>query len=225
MCGRFTLSMDGSTLIDLLAIEHFKSDFYWCPSYNIAPTHFSPVITSNGYRNIQSMRWGFIPHWATNRRNGINMIKTRSESIIEKPAFRNLIKSQRCIVLADGYYEWMMKGTTKQPFYIHLPKKQILPLAGLWDQWIDHKQKEWLSYTIITTESSIQLNHIHNRMPVIKNYDDIDEWIDTQSKTIRALELLKPYPDELVFYPVSTFVNSYNNNALKCITPVTLKDQ
>ena len=150
------------------------------------------------------------------------MINARAETLTEKPSFRKLIKSNRCIIISDGYYEWKTTGRGKQPYYIHHPNNEIIPFAGLWDQWIDEKQKEWLTFTIITTHSKGELRHIHHRMPIIINDHDIDQWIDTKSKDVKAFELIKPYENELEYYTVSKFVNSYTNNDSECIKPIKI---
>ena len=223
MCGRFTLTNDSADLLGLLEIDQPKSDFQWAPSYNIAPTQSSPVLILNGQRKIQIMRWGLIPYWAKESKSRINIFNARSESIAAKPIFQNLLKSQRCIVLANGYFEWMFGKSVKQPFYINLPKYQILPLAGLWDIWVDERKNKCLSYTIITTESVFQLRDIYNRMPVVINYKDIDKWINPESKRAEVIKLFKPYSGIFNFNPVSKFVNSYLNNSPKCIKPITLE--
>jgi len=224
MCGRFTLTKDGADLLELVEIEHFESGFSWAPNYNISPTQFAPVITLNGKRNMQSMRWGLAPPWAKDTKIRLHMINARSETITEKPTFQNLIKSKRCIVLADGYYEWITTNSVKQPFYIHHPQNQILSFAGLWNKWIDHRQRERLTFTIITTQASKQASYIHNRMPVIINNENIDVWINSESKQDVVLELLKSYKSALDCYPVSTFVNSHRHNEPECIKPINLED-
>ena len=122
MCGRFTLTKDDTDLIDFLEIENLESDFTWNPNYNIAPTLETPILIFNGKRSVQSMRWGLAPYWATDRNIGRRMINARSETINEKVPYCNLIHSQRCIVIADGYYEWMQRAEKKQPYYIYCSK-------------------------------------------------------------------------------------------------------
>ena len=148
---------------------------------------------------------------------GSRMINARAETLSEKPAFRSLLRKQRCIVVTDGYYEWQQTDSGKQPFYIHHRHAQILPMAGLWDSWVDRDENEWNTYTVITTESAESISHIHNRMPVILNKPDIDYWIKSDYPSDEALEYLKPYEKLLEFYPVSTFVNSPANNTEECI--------
>ena len=193
MCGRFTLTKDCAYLLDFLAIENYAYDFTWAPNYNIAPTQSSPILTFKRKQNIECMRWGLIPHWTKNCKIGMNMINARSETIVKKSSFRNLIQSQRCIVITDGYYEWQKTSIGRQPYYIHHPQNKILTLAGLWDKCVDEKQREWITYTIITTESALQINHIHNRMPAIINYENIDIWLDAASNLKEVFYLPPPY--------------------------------
>lgn len=224
MCGRFILTKNSSDLFALFKVSTSAPNLNWTPSYNIAPTQFSPVLRSNDKRTIQIMRWGLLPCLGDNIKTGKKIINARAESIKEKPTFRSLVKSQRCIIFADGYYEWMATSTpAKQPYYIHPFQEQILLFAGLWDSWIDIKKNKWMSYTIITTQASRELRYIHNRMPGIINTEDIDRWIDPKYKIESALDLLQPYSGRLNCTPVSTFVNSYANNELECIKPITLE--
>ena len=209
--------------MDFLEIENWGSDFTWNPNYNIAPTQETPILTFNRGRFIQTMRWGLVPPWSKDLKMGSRLINARAETLTEKPAFRSLLRKQRCIIVTDGYYEWMQTDSGKQPFYIHHRKNQILPMAGLWDKWLDENEKEWNTYTIITTEPAESLSHIHNRMPVILDKSHIDYWINCDYPPDEALEYLKPQENPLEFYPVSTFVNSPTNNTEECIEHIKLE--
>ena len=172
MCGRFTLTSDSKDLMDYLEVDRWDSDFIWKPSYNIVPTQETPVLTFKNKRIVQWMYWGLVPNWSKDMKIGSRMINARSETLTEKSAYAHLIQSQRCIVIANGYYEWMMSSQVKKPYYIHDRDNIILPFAALWDKWQIDKKQQMVSCTIITTEPSRDLKHIHSRMPVILTKDN-----------------------------------------------------
>ena len=131
MCGRFTLTSDGKDLMDYLGVTNWDSDFSWQPSHNIAPVQKIPVLTCKSERIIQGMYWGLVPNWSKDKKIGSRMINARIETLTKKPAYKNLVQSKRCIVIADGYYEWMQTSHGKKPYYIFAPENIILPFAGL----------------------------------------------------------------------------------------------
>ena len=223
MCGRFTLTSDGKDLMDYLEVDRWNSDFIWKPSYNIAPTQETPVLTFKNKRIIQGMHWGLVPNWSKECKIGTRMINARAETLTEKPAYASLLQSQRCIIIANGYYEWMRTSQVRRPYYIHDPENSILPFAGLWDEWKNDKKQHRITCTIITTGPSTELKHIHNRMPVILTKERIDEWIDCSHPQDEVHQLLKPYSQALDYYPVSTFVNTPVNNSQKCIEPMIME--
>ena len=202
-----------------LFVDEWEDDFDWEPSYNIAPTQISPVLLNHGKRKVKPMYWGLVPSWAKDKTIGAKMINARSETLREKPSFQSLIYQKRCIVISDGYFEWKREGKKKKPYYIRDPDGKLLPMAGLWDEWVDKQGKKWLTYTVITTDPSNQINHIHNRMPVILDKPEMDLWINFDCPPNEALTCLKPYEKLLELYPVSTFVNSPANNSNQCILP------
>ena len=218
MCGRKTLTRDLQSIIEELAIDEYLDDGFE-PSYNIAPTQLSPVlIGKNDSRLLRRMKWGLIPGWSKDDAIGSKMINARSESLLEKPSFQNLVHQNRCVVITDGYFEWKKGNEGSQPFYISHPGEKLLPLAGLWTTWESSSSGMISSYTVITTTSQKAIAHIHNRMPVILNPTAIDEWIQCEKNTpVVAMANLVPYPGNLLFYPVSTFMNSPKNNSKECI--------
>ena len=131
MCGRFTLTSDRKDLMDYLTVDRRDSDFIWKPNYNIAPTQETPVLTFKNKRIIQGMHWGLVPNWSKEYKIGPRMINARAETLTEKPAYASLLKSQRCIIIANGYYEWKRTKQGRRPYYIHDPENSILPFAGL----------------------------------------------------------------------------------------------
>jgi putative SOS response-associated peptidase YedK len=195
------------------------------PRYNIAPTQSVIVVGDDGERYLKQMRWGLIPSWAKDESIGNRMINARAETIAEKPAFRAALKKRRCLIPADGFYEWK-KGETskapKQPFCIRLKSKEPFGFAGLWEHWTSPDGEEVLSCTIITTEVNELLKEVHHRMPVILPREAEAVWLDPKIQdTDKLLPLLKPYPsDEMEFYPVDRIVNSPANDTPDCIVPI-----
>jgi putative SOS response-associated peptidase YedK len=206
MCGRFTL--DPTTKF----FERFKIDNRLdglTARYNIAPSQDVPVIVHNSPNRIVMMRWGLIPHWAKDESIGYKMINAKAETITEKPSFRNLLPSKRCIVPASGFYEWQATDNGKQPYYIHADNGEYLPFAGLYTSWKNPEGIEIYSFTIITTQPTVNLQAIHNRMPVILEPDAEDVWLDPDVTDPQKLTpLLHPYTiHPLDFYKVSKAVN------------------
>jgi len=221
MCGRKTLTWDIQSIITDLKIDHcLANDFQ--PSYNIAPTQLSPILyAKENSRIIRTMNWGLIPHWSKDQSISPKMINARSETILEKPSFQNLINQNRCIIIADGYYEWKNSGHHSQPYYIYHKNHTLLPMAGLWTTWQSEENIQIQSYTIITTNSQPEIDHIHTRMPIILNPKDIDQWIQCNTvSSHEALQLLVPYIIPLSFHPVSSKINSTKNNSADCIDPI-----
>ena len=221
MCGRYTaiqLSLFGDD-IDIPGNIP--------PRYNIAPTQDVAVITNtpaDGGRTVEFCRWGLIPSWVKDPKIGSRMINARSETLSEKPSFRNAYKRRRCLVLADGYYEWVgVSGQkTKQPVYIRFKSQSPFAFAGLWEEWFDKDIDESIrSCTIITCPPNSMLERIHHRMPVILPADTHEQWLDPREQASETLQqLLQPYTgDEMEAYAVSTFVNSPRNDSPECIAP------
>tara|TARA_B100000427_G_scaffold316107_1_gene310852 strand:+ start:490 stop:1185 length:696 start_codon:yes stop_codon:yes gene_type:complete len=217
MCGRKTLTKDIASIIEEMNIEEWEAHDYK-PSYNVAPTDFSPIIIQENKKIVKMMKWGLIPTWSNNSRNGSKMINARLETILKKPSFSNLVHKNRCIVLSDGYYEWSKQDN--QAYYITHKNNKILPLAGLWTKWENSDSNTILNYTVVTTTSIKNIAHIHNRMPVILEKKNLDKWIDCNNYSIvnclNNILLEKPH---LKFYPVSNIVNSIKNNSIECTKP------
>lgn len=225
MCGRFTLWVD---------LEQLAQAFPWIdlppgletltPRYNIAPTQPVAVVPNTGDNRLDFFVWGLIPSWAKDPTIGSRMINARSETLAEKPSFRNAYKRRRCLILADGFYEWQTgPGRSKTPYYIHMKSGEPFAFAGLWEQWNSPYGDEVLSCTIITTEPNELAAQYHSRMPVILPADAYDRWLDPSEQPPEALDdLLTAYPaGEMEAYPVSRAVNSTANDAPECIEPVT----
>ncbi len=218
MCGRFALTSDMETLLYRFSAI-VQPDLDLLPRYNIAPTQEVISIVSDGTHNrLGNLRWGLIPFWAKNRAIGRKMINARSETLHEKPSFSQLLTSKRCLVLANGFYEWKRENNEKQPMYIKAQDDQPMAFAGLWDK-CQHPSGEVLSScTIITTTPNRLMEAIHNRMPVILNKDSEQLWLDTSISDHEVLQpLLVPCADRyLEAYKVSNMVNNPRNESPEC---------
>ena len=223
MCGRKTLTKGKLEIIEELLIDEWDDNPEYRPNYNIAPTDFNPVLLSkNNKRNVKMMRWGLIPSWAKDDKFAAKMINARAETLTEKPSFHNLINSNRCVIISDGFYEWMKTAGKKQPYYIKHPDHSLMPMAGLWSLWKNAAGIPLYSYTIITTKANQQMSFLHERMPVILAKENIDQWINSDNTNKNeALNLLQPYNKELDIYPVSTRVNSIKYNEPACIENIS----
>jgi putative SOS response-associated peptidase YedK len=218
MCGRFTLSVSKETLAQAFHLEF--PDI--AAQYNIAPTQEVTTVLHNletNQREFQYLRWGLIPSWAKNTSIGAKLINARAETVAEKPSFRSAFKHRRCLVLADGFYEWQRKEGKKQPFYFRLNSGQPFGFAGLWEKWKSPEGLEINSCTIVTTQANELLQSIHDRMPVILADRDYDLWLNPEEKKAEALQqLLVPYPaSEMTATPVSTKVNNPRHDSPDCI--------
>ncbi len=189
------------------------------PRYNIAPTQIVPVICHAGSKTMRLMSWGLVPSWTNDHASGNKMINARAETIAEKPTFKRLLGAKRCIVPATGFYEWAKKGPYKTPMHIVLKDRGPFGFAGLWDVQKYTAERDFYSYTIITTSSNELMEKIHNRMPVILKREDEDRWLDPDLKDLNELlSMLKPYSgEEMEAYEVSRAVNSPANDGPECV--------
>lgn len=220
MCGRFTLAASIEEIAAEFGVANISVEHE--PRYNVAPTQDVLVLVHNGERRLKKFRWGLVPHWSKGPNPRYSMINARAETVAEKPSYRVPFEKRRCLVLADGFYEWQKVGDTKVPMYIRLKSGRPFGLAGLWDVWAPAEGGEPLrSCTIITTTPNKLLKPIHDRMPVILPDDAIDPWLTPDgSKKEELLALLGPYPkSDLEAYAVSRYVNSPSNDSPRCIQP------
>jgi putative SOS response-associated peptidase YedK len=223
MCGRFSLAADMTTVAQRFGLlTPTAESAAWTAHYNIAPTKTVVVVSDDGTRYLTQMRWGLIPSWAKDPAIGNRMINARAETVATKPAFRVALRKRRCLVVADGFYEWQQRGRGKQPFYIVLKSREPFGFAGLWDTWTSTDGEEIRTCTIITTEANEVLKPIHDRMPVILSHEAEAIWLDpTIQDPAELLPLLKPYPaEEMKAYPVSRWVNTPDHDSPECIEPV-----
>lgn len=222
MCGRFTLTVDPADLQQAFPDVTFPIQRQ--PRFNIAPTQPVLVLPNNNSLAADYFIWGLIPSWASDPSIGARLINARAETFAEKPSFRGSYKYKRCLIFADGFYEWQShpEQKTKIPHYIHLATRQPFALAGLWDEWHAPDGSLVKSCTIITTGPNQLLSSLHNRMPVILPPSARAQWLDPSPQKPEALQsLLNPYPsEEMRLHPVSTLVNSPANDRAELVTPV-----
>lgn len=208
MCGRFTLYVDSKKLNTVFHLT--ENIFDYVPRFNIAPGQNIPVITQGaGGRVFSYMKWGLVPHWAKDMKIGNRLINARAETIDEKPAFKTSFRHRRCLIPADGFYEWKKKSDgKKQPVYISLPDRSVFAFAGIWAQWNSPEGNIIKSCSIITTGANEFIRRIHDRMPVILDESrQFQEWLE-QDDAPGLKKLLRPYCGELEAHPVSAAVNS-----------------
>ena len=225
MCGRYRLSRR-KQIIE----EHFDSvsgEEDWSPRYNIAPTQPVPVIRQNPKeprRELSLMRWGLIPSWAKDASIAAQMINARSETAATKPAFRDPLASRRCVVPADGFYEWVRTGKAKQPYCFEVNEGELFAFAGLWERWKDPSGQWVKSCSILTTTPNAVTSPVHDRMPVILDPVDYDLLLDPGMTNVEAAsDLLKPYDARTMrSYPVSTRINHVANDDPECSARVEI---
>ena len=222
MCGRFTLRTPAHRLAEAFGVRELPN---LRPRYNIAPSQDVVAIRAadDGTRELVLLRWGLIPFWAKEAAIGNRMINARAETVAEKPAFRAAFRRRRCLVAADGFYEWQnTDGGAKQPYFIRLADDAPFAIAGLWERWSAPDGAEVESCTLITTDANDLLKPIHHRMPVILAPAAHDAWLDPDEPPPAALEsLLRPYPaDEMVAYAIGPLVNDPRTDEPACIAPL-----
>ena len=225
MCGRYRLSRRKQVVEEHFASVSEEED--WGPRYNIAPTQPIPVIRQNPkepFRELSLVRWGLIPSWAKDSSVAAKMINARSETAATKPAFRDALKSRRCLIPADGFYEWMRTAKAKQPYCFEVNEGELFAFAGLWDRWKDPSGNWVKTCSILTTTPNAVTSAVHDRMPVILDPNDYNLWLDPGMTNARVVsELLKPYDAKSMrSYPVSTRINSVVNDDAECSAPVEL---
>ncbi len=224
MCGRFTQTRPWAELVELYRITEPLTARQPERRYNIAPTDDVAVVRTpqGGHgRELLSLRWGLLPVWADNPRMGARMINARAETIGTKPAFRTAFRSRRCLVIADGFYEWQICGSrAKQPYYIAAAEDQPLAFAGLWERWFGAGAEPVETCAIITAEATPALRGIHDRMPVILPWAAHDPWLDRDTAAKRLVDLLRPYPETLAVRPVPPRVNDVRRDDPGCIESV-----
>lgn len=220
MCGRFVRDIAPEMLASIYRLTALPE----LPArYNIAPGQPVAAVRENhaGARELVELRWGLVPHWARDPAIGARMINARSETVAEKPSFRQALRSRRCIIPASGFYEWAKLGKQKLPHYIRLRAGEIMSLAGLWESWTSPGGEHLESCTILTTAANRLIRTIHDRMPVILHDEKCSRWLSREFDDVDQLaELFQPYPSgRLEEYLVSQAVNRPGHDAPDCILP------
>ncbi|MGZ4107008.1 MAG: SOS response-associated peptidase [Tumebacillaceae bacterium] len=218
MCGRFTLTVTPDQL--QLRFDAESLTFEFEPRFNIAPGQpIAAVIADKGQRRIGQLRWGLVPFWAKDEKVGYKMINAKSETVQEKPAFKSPFLRKRCIIPADGFYEWQKTESGKQPMRIVMRDEAIFGLAGLYDTWTAPDGSKLHTCTILTTRPNELMSPIHDRMPVILRREDEAIWLDREKQDAELLQsLLVPYPqEEMRAYPVHSMVGNVKNEVPECI--------
>jgi putative SOS response-associated peptidase YedK len=227
MCGRYRLSRRKQIVEEYFDCPSDELD--WFPRYNIAPTQPVPVIRQHPKkpaRDLSLMKWGLVPSWAKDASVGASMINARSETASTKPAFRDALKLRRCLIPADGFYEWKRTATSKQPYCFEVSEGELFAFAGLWEGWKDASGNWLRTCSILTTTPNAVTSPIHDRMPVILASDSYDLWLDPGMQNVAEVSaLLKPCDARLMrCHPVSTRINKVVNDDEECSRPVELAD-
>ena len=221
MCGRFALKTPPRTIQ-----EHFclPESITLPPRYNIAPSQNVAAVRMMPGKSVRQMvmlHWGLIPHWAKDMKIGYRMINARAETLLQKPSFKAPYKKRRCLIPADGFYEWLHTGKSKIPYYIQLKKGAVFGLAGLWESWNSPDGDHVESCTIITAEANRLIRTIHDRMPVIISPDRYETWLQDSAELQMMQQILTPYPaEEMRMHRVGPEVNSPRNDSPECIRSI-----
>lgn len=226
MCGRFTLRAPASVIAEQFALYEVEP---FSPRFNIAPTQPVAVVRAGRAsakqtnRDLAWLRWGLVPRWAKDLSIGNRMINARAESVMDKPAYRSAYRERRCLIVADGFYEWKKEGRAKQPYFLRLRDERPFAFAGLWETWKSPDDALVESCVLLTTDPNPLVAEIHDRMPLILQPDDYDRWLDPALRETESLRaLFRPYAgEEMVAFPVAAYVNSPTHDDPRCIEPLT----
>lgn len=227
MCGRVSVAVSYDDMIKIIRqeynIEDTSLDDYNLPRYNVAPGQnlISIISDGNKYRSGK-LRWGLVPFWAKDDKNGYKMINAKAETLSKKVSFKSSFKNKRCIILVDGFYEWKKEKNTNIPMRITLKEKSVFSLAGLYSSYTKDDGSKLHTCTIITTTPNDIMNPVHNRMPVILTKASEKIWLNPKEKDLHLLSsLLTPFDsNKMNVYPVSSIVNSYKNDVKECIIQI-----
>lgn len=223
MCGRFTVSASPELLAEVFSLDEIPVDFK--PRFNMAPGQNIPLVRAQTPRQLEFFRWGLIPSWAKDANIGNRMINARSETVAEKPSFRAAFKKRRCLIVADGFYEWKRTASGKVPHYLRLKNHRPFAFAGLWECWKAADQSPVYSCTILTVAPNPLVAEIHDRMPVILEGAQRDTWLASDADSKRLAAILRPLPaEEMEAYPVSQRVNATRVDDPRCIERVASQE-
>ena len=218
MCGRYTITSPLQAILDMFEVDPVERPNLQ-PRYNVAPTQSAPVVrrAEDGTRSLSLLRWGLIPHWAKDAKIGARMINARSETVSTTPAFRDSYRKRRCLVVADGFFEWQREGRVRKPFLIGRADGGLMAFAGLWSRWRDPEGQELATFTILTTEANSLMTPIHDRMPVILRPDAYEAWLDPAGDPAAVLRPIEA--SEMTMRSVSDRVNNYRNDDPGVLSP------
>lgn len=220
MCGRYALTAPASKVAEVFEVDILPEIL---PRYNIAPSQDVPVLlSSDGVRSCRMMRWGLLPVWAKDRKMAYRTINARGETVDKKPSFRSSFKKKRCLIIADGYYEWQrLSKTEKVPHLMRVGDGGPFAMAGLWSRWRDPETDEDVySCSIVTTGATAELSDVHDRMPVLLDADTWDTWMDAATPPEVLKELIRSFPfEKMTVEQVSTFVNNARHQGPECQSP------
>jgi putative SOS response-associated peptidase YedK len=229
MCGRFRVARSKEILEEAFDAEDGLSPVEWTPRYNVAPGQTIAAVVRNTahqdterrVRRLLPLRWGLIPAWAKDAKIGYKSINARAESAADRPAFREAMRRRRCLIPADGFYEWKRAGKEKVPYCFTLADDAVFGFAGLWERWRSPQGEAVESCTILTTEANVLVRDVHDRMPVILEPDAYDLWLDPGLSRVPELKpLLKPYAGAMRRYRVSSRVNQVKNDDAECAAEI-----
>ncbi len=231
MCGRFTLTTTDNLLQEIgdadLVVEETPFLPGMEPQFNIAPTQSVAVLSFDKIETsrLSQMRWGLIQHWASDDYLQKPLFNARSETIREKPSFRESFRQRRCLIFADGYYEWKVEGKDRQPYFFHLPDRRLFAFAGLWDQWRSPTDETIQSCTIVTTSASARFEIIHPRQPVILPPEEWKTWINPEFDDLKVLDSMMSHnaAEKLEHYAVSSYVNKTAHDDERCLEPASIQ--
>ncbi|MGZ3644344.1 MAG: SOS response-associated peptidase [Ktedonobacteraceae bacterium] len=221
MCGRYSL-FDTEKMYDRFSVHKSQLVIQIAPLYNVAASEMLPVIVKHSPNQVVVMKWGIIPPWMRKDPKAKPIINAKSETLLEKPTFKRLVTKYRCLIPANGFFEWKTTASGKALYFIHLKHEKIFAFAGLYDIWKDVEGKEFHSFAIITTNPNEIMEPIHTRMPVILPKENEEKWLNPDETNLETLHsLLKPYPSEqMEAYRVSTLVNSASHEGREIIEPI-----
>jgi putative SOS response-associated peptidase YedK len=225
MCGRYTLASGPEIIAGVFGVQAPPT----LPErFNISPSQLVLAVrekSGSHQRELVALKWGLVPFWADHPEIGNQMANARSETAAMKPAFRSSFRARRCLIVADGFYEWQARDGKKQPYYIRLKSGQPFGIAGLWDRWDKQEGEPVESCTILTCNANEPMMAIHERMPVVIPPESFGVWLNPAEHDVPKLSwLLRPFhPDEMTAYPVSTFVNNVKQDSAKCVEPLEVR--
>ncbi len=225
MCGRYAITTAPEAMRRLFG---YLEQPNFPPRYNVAPTQPIPIVRLHeGKRHFGLVRWGLLPAWVKNPKHFTLLINARGESVNDKPAFRNAMKYRRCLIPADGFFEWKPDGKVKRPYFVYRKDRAPFAFAGLWENWMGPNGEEVETAAIVTTEASSSIAHIHHRMPVMLEPDQFDMWLDTKNVDAQtATALIGPLSDEKVAaHAISQKVNRVVNDAPEVTAPLTAQER